>query len=92
LLMLFFISPFRYSAAFSMPILTLPVVCILMLKQRRKISRTDLVKRLRQIVGDKLLVSTVVRLQHKVLNSLYCLNSSTCAVKACSALLWKIDY
>lgn len=34
--------------------------------KRRKISRTDLVKRLRQIVGDKLLVSTVVRLQHKV--------------------------
>jgi hypothetical protein len=34
--------------------------------KKRKISRTDLVKRLRQIVGDKLLVSTVVRLQHKV--------------------------
>lgn len=34
--------------------------------KRRKISRTDLVKRLRQIVSDKLLVSTVVRLQHKV--------------------------
>ncbi|KAL5217573.1 hypothetical protein ABZP36_018257 [Zizania latifolia] len=31
----------------------------------RKISRADLVKHLRQIVGDKLLVSTVVRLQHK---------------------------
>jgi hypothetical protein len=34
--------------------------------KRRKISRTDLVKRLRQMVGDKLLVSTVVRLHHKV--------------------------
>ncbi|CAM0878234.1 unnamed protein product [Alopecurus aequalis] len=34
--------------------------------KRRRISRTDLVKQLRQIVGDKLLVSTVVRLQHKV--------------------------
>uniref|UniRef100_A0ACD5WGG6 Uncharacterized protein n=1 Tax=Avena sativa TaxID=4498 RepID=A0ACD5WGG6_AVESA len=34
--------------------------------KKRKMSRTDLVKRLRQIVGDKLLVSTVVRLQHKV--------------------------
>jgi hypothetical protein len=55
----------------SMPIFMLTVVvCLLMLKQRRKISRTDLVKRLRQIVGDKLLVSTVVRLQHKVLDLL----------------------
>ncbi|KAF0917920.1 hypothetical protein E2562_021638 [Oryza meyeriana var. granulata] len=32
----------------------------------RKISRADLVKQLRQIVGDKLLVSTVVRLQQKL--------------------------
>jgi hypothetical protein len=52
----------------SMPIFMLTVVvCLLMLKQKRNISRTDLVKRLRQIVGDKLLVSTVLRLQHKVL-------------------------
>jgi len=34
--------------------------------KRRKIIRTDLVKRMRQIVGDKLLASTVVRLHHKV--------------------------
>ncbi|XP_006650923.1 probable inactive poly [ADP-ribose] polymerase SRO1 [Oryza brachyantha] len=34
--------------------------------KRRKISRADLVKQLRQIVGDKLLVSTVVRLQQKL--------------------------
>uniref|UniRef100_A0A0E0GWQ9 RST domain-containing protein n=1 Tax=Oryza nivara TaxID=4536 RepID=A0A0E0GWQ9_ORYNI len=34
--------------------------------KRRKISRPDLVKQLRQIVGDKLLVSTVVRLQQKL--------------------------
>lgn len=34
--------------------------------KRRKISRPEFVRRLRQIVGDKLLVSTVVRLQHKV--------------------------
>ncbi|KAI4986852.1 hypothetical protein ZWY2020_019482 [Hordeum vulgare] len=33
--------------------------------KRRKISRPDFVRRLRQIVGDKLLVSTVVRLQPK---------------------------
>ncbi|KAL5210302.1 hypothetical protein ABZP36_005925 [Zizania latifolia] len=32
----------------------------------KKISRADLVKYLRHIVGDKLLVSTVVRLQHKL--------------------------
>ncbi|KAM3056741.1 hypothetical protein ACUV84_000145 [Puccinellia chinampoensis] len=32
----------------------------------RKISRPELVKRLRLMVGDKLLVSTVVRLHHKV--------------------------
>ncbi|XP_040247266.1 inactive poly [ADP-ribose] polymerase RCD1 [Aegilops tauschii subsp. strangulata] len=34
--------------------------------KRRKISRPEFVRRLRQIVGDKLLVSTVVRLQPKV--------------------------
>ncbi|RWV99639.1 hypothetical protein GW17_00037446 [Ensete ventricosum] len=34
--------------------------------QKRKISRIDLVKKLRQIIGDKLLVSTIMRLQQKV--------------------------
>lgn len=34
--------------------------------QRRKIDRIDLVKKLRQIIGDKLLISTIMRLQHKV--------------------------
>lgn len=34
--------------------------------QRRKITRIDLVKKLRQIIGDKLLISTITRLQHKV--------------------------
>uniref|UniRef100_A0A0D9W1K1 PARP n=1 Tax=Leersia perrieri TaxID=77586 RepID=A0A0D9W1K1_9ORYZ len=34
--------------------------------KRRKISRADLVKQLRQVVGDKLLVSTVLRLQQKL--------------------------
>ncbi|KAG6499000.1 inactive poly [ADP-ribose] polymerase RCD1-like [Zingiber officinale] len=33
--------------------------------KKRNISRIDLVKKLRQIIGDKLLVSTIVRLQHK---------------------------
>jgi len=37
------------------------------LLQRRKINRIDLVKKLRQIVGDKLLISTIMRLQHKVI-------------------------
>ncbi|KAJ6805048.1 inactive poly [ADP-ribose] polymerase RCD1 [Iris pallida] len=32
----------------------------------RKISRIDLVKKLRQIIGDKLLISTIIRLQHKL--------------------------
>ncbi|KAJ3678723.1 hypothetical protein LUZ60_002526 [Juncus effusus] len=34
--------------------------------KRKKISRLELVKRLREIVGDKLLVSTILRLQHKL--------------------------
>ncbi|KAK8945734.1 Inactive poly [ADP-ribose] polymerase RCD1 [Platanthera guangdongensis] len=34
--------------------------------KKRKINRLDLVKKLRQIIGDKLLVSTIVRLQHKL--------------------------
>ncbi|WOL19519.1 inactive poly [Canna indica] len=34
--------------------------------KKRKINRIDLVKRLRQIIGDKLLVSTIMRLQHKL--------------------------
>ena len=59
----------KHSAAlFSMPSFMLTVLCILMLKQTRKISRPELVKRLRLMVGDKLLVSTVVRLHHKVLD------------------------
>ncbi|KAG0462033.1 hypothetical protein HPP92_020509 [Vanilla planifolia] len=34
--------------------------------KKRKISRIDLVKRLRQIIGDKLLISTLMRLQPKL--------------------------
>ncbi|XP_020574604.1 inactive poly [ADP-ribose] polymerase RCD1-like isoform X2 [Phalaenopsis equestris] len=34
--------------------------------KKRKINRLDLVKKLRQIIGDKLLISTIMRLQHKV--------------------------
>ncbi|WOL09525.1 putative inactive poly [Canna indica] len=34
--------------------------------KKRKISRIDLVKKMRQIIGDKLLVSTIMRLQHKL--------------------------
>uniref|UniRef100_A0A804IRI1 Poly [ADP-ribose] polymerase n=1 Tax=Musa acuminata subsp. malaccensis TaxID=214687 RepID=A0A804IRI1_MUSAM len=34
--------------------------------KKKKISRIDLIKKLRQIVGDKLLVSTIMRLQHTV--------------------------
>ncbi|KAG0472990.1 hypothetical protein HPP92_014847 [Vanilla planifolia] len=34
--------------------------------KKRKISRLDLVKKLRQIIGDKLLISTIMRLQHKL--------------------------
>ncbi|CAL9138415.1 unnamed protein product [Musa acuminata var. zebrina] len=34
--------------------------------KKRKISRIDLVKKLRQIIGDKLLVSTIMRLQQKL--------------------------
>ncbi|CAL9114243.1 inactive poly [ADP-ribose] polymerase RCD1-like isoform X1 [Musa acuminata AAA Group] len=34
--------------------------------KKGKISRIDLVKKLRQIIGDKLLVSTIMRLQHKL--------------------------
>uniref|UniRef100_A0A6I9R3S0 Inactive poly [ADP-ribose] polymerase RCD1 n=1 Tax=Elaeis guineensis var. tenera TaxID=51953 RepID=A0A6I9R3S0_ELAGV len=34
--------------------------------KKRNISRIDLVKKLRQIIGDKLLVSTIMRLQHKL--------------------------
>lgn len=32
----------------------------------KKISRVDLVKRLRHIVGDRLLISTIIRLQDKL--------------------------
>ncbi|URD79908.1 hypothetical protein MUK42_19007 [Musa troglodytarum] len=34
--------------------------------KERKITRIDLVKKLRQITGDNLLVSTIMRLQHKI--------------------------
>ncbi|KAG1362003.1 inactive poly [ADP-ribose] polymerase RCD1 [Cocos nucifera] len=34
--------------------------------KKRKISRIDLIKKLRQIIGDKLLISTIMRLQHKL--------------------------
>ncbi|PKA55731.1 Inactive poly [ADP-ribose] polymerase RCD1 [Apostasia shenzhenica] len=34
--------------------------------KKRKINRIDLVKRLRQIVGDKLLISTILKLQKKL--------------------------
>ncbi|KAL0905073.1 hypothetical protein M5K25_027249 [Dendrobium thyrsiflorum] len=34
--------------------------------KKRQISRLDLVKRLRHIIGDKLLISTIMRLQHKL--------------------------
>lgn len=34
--------------------------------KNKKISRLDLVKKLRDIVGDKLLISTITRLQHKL--------------------------
>lgn len=34
--------------------------------KKRKINRLELVKRLRHIIGDKLLISTITRLQHKL--------------------------
>ncbi|KAJ0970863.1 hypothetical protein J5N97_018822 [Dioscorea zingiberensis] len=34
--------------------------------KRKKMTRMDLVKKLRQIIGDKLLISTITRLQHKL--------------------------
>ncbi|KAJ8510838.1 hypothetical protein OPV22_001272 [Ensete ventricosum] len=34
--------------------------------KKRNISRIDLIKKLRQIIGDNLLVSTIMRLQHKI--------------------------
>ncbi|XP_072961847.1 inactive poly [ADP-ribose] polymerase RCD1-like [Typha angustifolia] len=34
--------------------------------KKKKMSRIDLVKNLRQIIGDKLLISTIMRLQHKL--------------------------
>ncbi|KAI0500338.1 hypothetical protein KFK09_018550 [Dendrobium nobile] len=34
--------------------------------KKRKINRLDLVKKLRQIIGDKLLISTIMRLQQKL--------------------------
>ncbi|KAJ8455619.1 hypothetical protein OPV22_035104 [Ensete ventricosum] len=33
-------------------------------RKKRKISRSDLVKSLKQIIGDKLLLSTILRLEH----------------------------
>jgi hypothetical protein len=40
-------------------------VDFLTLKQRKRMSRSDLVVRMRQIVGDKILVSTIMRLHHQ---------------------------
>ncbi|XP_020597743.1 probable inactive poly [ADP-ribose] polymerase SRO1 [Phalaenopsis equestris] len=40
--------------------------------KRRKINRLELVKRLRHIIGDKLLISTIARLQYKVIYYYYC--------------------
>ncbi|MQM20662.1 hypothetical protein Taro_053687 [Colocasia esculenta] len=34
--------------------------------KRKKLSRIELIKKLRQIIGDKLLLSTIMRLQHKL--------------------------
>ena len=44
----------------------LTIACLVISKQSKKISRSDLVIRMRQIIGDKILVSTVMRLQQKV--------------------------
>lgn len=44
----------------------LTMVCFLILKQKKRMSRSDLVTRMRQIVGDKILVSTIMRLHQKV--------------------------
>ena len=44
----------------------LTIACLIISKQSKKISRSDLVIRMRQIIGDKILVSTVMRLQQKV--------------------------
>ena len=39
-------------------------------EQRKRLSRIELIKKLRQITGDRLLLSTIMRLQHKVSLSL----------------------
>ena len=44
----------------------LTIAYLIIAKQSKKISRSDLVIRMRQIIGDKILVSTVMRLQQKV--------------------------
>ena len=44
----------------------LTIACLVISKQSKKISRSELVIRMRQIIGDKILVSTVMRLQQKV--------------------------
>lgn len=42
---------------------------LLLCYQSKKISRVDLVKKLRHIVGDRMLISTIMRLQDKVCTS-----------------------
>ena len=44
----------------------LTIACLVISKQSKEISRSELVIRMRQIIGDKILVSTVMRLQQKV--------------------------
>ena len=44
----------------------LTIAYLIIAKQSKKISRSELVIRMRQIIGDKILVSTVMRLQQKV--------------------------
>ena len=58
--------PFEVSGWIHMLSGMLTIVCLVISKQSKKISRSDLVIRMRQIIGDKILVSTVMRLQQKV--------------------------
>jgi hypothetical protein len=64
---MFFFSHLRLvSGCIHMLSGMLTIVCLVISKQSKKISRSDLVIRMRQIIGDKILVSTVMRLQQKV--------------------------
>ena len=58
--------PFEVSGWIHMLSGMLTIVCLVISKQSKKISRSELVIRMRQIIGDKILVSTVMRLQQKV--------------------------